>query len=113
MDWLNRILGRKPSSAQVAKNRLKLVLSYDRTNLTPEMLNVIQDEIVHVISAHLDIDRTGMSISTQRAENGDHLIADIPIRSLRPMRSVPEPTRAGRAEPPPIPRRQKKDYRRR
>ncbi len=91
MDWLSRLLGRTPSSAQIAKNRLKVVLSYDRTNLTPEMLNTLQDEIVAAISRHLEIDRAGMSVSTQRGEQGDHLVADIPIRGMRAPRPTPEP----------------------
>ncbi|MGB8643802.1 MAG: cell division topological specificity factor MinE [Anaerolineae bacterium] len=84
MGWLDKLLGRSASSAEIAKNRLKVVLSYDRTNLTPDMLTTIQDEIVSAISRHLDIDRDGMTFSTQRGESGDHLVADIPIRGMRP-----------------------------
>ncbi len=97
MEWLRRIFGGSVSSAEIAKNRLKVVLSYDRTNITPEMLNLLQDEIVNVISQHLDIDRMGMTVSTQRGDNGDHLVADIPIRGLRPFRPSPPPPR------PPVP----------
>ncbi len=91
MDWLSKLFGRSPTSAQIAKNRLKLVISYDRTNLTPEMLTTLQDEIVTAISRHLDIDRSGMTFSTQRGDNGDHLIADIPIRGIRAQRPEPQP----------------------
>ncbi len=91
MDWLNKVLGRNVSSAQIAKNRLKVVLSYDRTNLTPDMLTMLQDEIVTAISRHLDIDREGMTFSTQRGDSGDHLVADIPIRGVRAPRPTPEP----------------------
>jgi cell division topological specificity factor len=90
MNWLARLLGRGPSSAEIAKSRLKLVLSYDRTNLTPEMLTTLQEELVQVLSKHLDIDRAKMTVSTQRGDGGDHLIADIPIKSLR-RPSAPEP----------------------
>lgn len=83
MNWLSHLLGRSTTSAEIAKNRLKLVLTYDRTNLTPEMMNVLQDEIVTAISRHLEIDRAGMSFATQRGEDGDHLVADIPIISSR------------------------------
>ncbi len=91
MEWLSRLLGRSETSAQIAKNRLKVVLSYDRTNLTPEMLTMLQDEIVSAISRHLDIDREGMTFSTQRSDNGDHLVADIPIRGMRAPQPTPEP----------------------
>ncbi len=94
MDWLSKLFRRPETSAEIAKNRLKLVLSYDRTNLTPELLNTLQDEIVSAISRHLEIDRAGMTVSTQRGDQGDHLVADIPIRSLRPARPTPEPAAA-------------------
>lgn len=90
-DWLARIFGQRVTSAEIAKNRLKVVLSYDRTNLTPEMLSTLQDEIVAAISRHLDIDRVGMTVSTQRGDSGDHLVADIPIRGVRPTRPAAPP----------------------
>ncbi len=94
MDWLNKVLGRSATSAEIAKNRLKVVLSYDRTNLTPDMLTMLQDEIVSAISRHLDIDREGMTFSTQRGDNGDHLVADIPIRGMRAPRPEQPPPAA-------------------
>ena len=33
--FLDRLLGREPKSAQQAKERLKLVLVHDRTDMTP------------------------------------------------------------------------------
>ncbi len=102
MEWLTRLFGGRPSSAEIAKNRLKVVLSYDRTNLTPDMLETLQSEIVNAISRHLDIDRSGMTVSTQRGEKGDHLVADIPIRGVRATVSIHE------TASPPAPRRRKK-----
>jgi cell division topological specificity factor len=99
MNWLSRLLGRSTSSAEIAKNRLKLVLTYDRTNLTPEMMNLLQDEIVGVISRHLDIDRGGMVFTTQRGDERDHLVADIPIIGSR----FPKPAKS--ASSPGAPRR--------
>ncbi len=111
MDWLSRVFGRAPTSAEIAKNRLKVVLSYDRTNLTPEMLTTLQDEIVAAISRHLDIDREGMTFSTQRGERGDHLVADIPIRGVRPPSPLPElevPVQAATPVHPPAKKKHKK-----
>ena len=117
MDWLSRLFGRNVSSAQIAKNRLKLVLSYDRTNITPEMLTMLQDEIVKAISKHLEIDRDGMTFETQRGDNGDHLVADIPIRSVHtpppveePVPVVPEPAIRKPPPPPTYRKKHKKKY---
>jgi cell division topological specificity factor len=109
MNWLSRLLGHSTPSAEIAKNRLKLVLTYDRTNLTPEMMNLLQDEIVGVISRHLDIDRGGMMFTTQRGDERDHLVADIPIIGSRYPKpntgAVPVPPRrrsARRTSKPPV-----------
>lgn len=103
MNWLSRLFGQSTPSAEIAKNRLKLVLTYDRTNLTPEMMNLLQDEIVGVISRHLDIDRAGMMFTTQRGDDRDHLVADIPIVGSRFPKSE-----KGASSPPPRRRRSSK-----
>lgn len=83
MNWLSRLFGVQPPSAQVAKDRLKVVLSYDRTNITPELIERLKDDIVDAISSHIEIDRAGIEITTEHGEKGEHLIADIPIRATR------------------------------
>lgn len=84
MKRFSQFFSRPPTSAEIAKGRLKLVLSFDRSKLTPELLDLLQDDLVRAISQHVDIDRDGMRITTQRGENGgDRLIADIPIRAVR------------------------------
>jgi cell division topological specificity factor len=78
MSLLDRLLGRSnfPGSGDVAKKRLKLVLEYDRSNLTPEELEKIRDEIIRSISRHVAIDSDDVEISLQR--NG-RLVAEIPL----------------------------------
>ncbi len=84
MSWLDSLFGRKPASAQVAKSRLKFAIQIDRSNLSPELLNSLQEDIIRAISQRIDIDRDGMKITTERGESGQRLIADIPIKSVRP-----------------------------
>jgi septum formation topological specificity factor MinE len=39
MSWLNALFGRRePTSREIAKNRLQLVLVQDRVNLSPHLL---------------------------------------------------------------------------
>ncbi|HZQ10725.1 MAG TPA: cell division topological specificity factor MinE [Anaerolineae bacterium] len=85
MNWFNSLFRREPAgSAAVAKNRLKIAIQIDRSNLSPELLNVLQDDIVRAISQRVDIDRAGMRITTERGEGGQRrIIADIPIKSVR------------------------------
>ena len=83
MSWLDNLFKRNAPSAKVAKSRLKVAISIDRSNLTPEMLSILQDDIVRAISQRLDIDTEGMKITTERGEGGQRLIADIPYKRVR------------------------------
>jgi len=80
--FLDRLLGRK-SSANSAKERLQLVLIHDRTNLSPGVLEALRDEIVQVISRHVDIDPSGVRLQMEEVGRRQRLIADIPLKSSR------------------------------
>jgi cell division topological specificity factor len=79
MGWFN--FGRK-RSAQSAKERLQFVLIQDRTNLTEEELRTLKDEILQVISQHVDIDSQAVQITVEHDGRAQRLVADIPLKSL-------------------------------
>jgi cell division topological specificity factor len=79
--WLDRLLGQKETSASKARERLKLVLINDRTDLTPEALERLKNEIVTVISHYVDIDPNNIRIDMTQEGREQRLVADIPIRS--------------------------------
>ncbi len=76
----------QPTSREEAKQRLQLVLVHDRNQIEPGMLEMIKDEIIAVISKHLDIDRTGVQVNFTEGERESKLVADIPLSSKRPAR---------------------------
>lgn len=69
-------------SAQSAKERLQLVLIHDRTDLTPAEFDALKDELLEVISRHVDIDPSGVTIDVEHDGRSQRLIADIPLRSV-------------------------------
>lgn len=85
MDFLTRIFKRvqDKNSADIAKQRLQLMLAQDRTHISPEMLNVLKDEIITVISQHVEIDRTHVQFALTHTSQGEHLIATIPVVGAR------------------------------
>lgn len=83
---LNTLLGREKKSARTAKERLKLVLIHDRTDLNPGKLEALKDELIEVISRHIDIDPSAVSIEMAQDGRQQRLIADIPLRPMRRMR---------------------------
>ena len=79
---------RKNSSKNIAKERLKLVLVHDRVNCSTQILEMLKNDIVKVISNYMEIDLDEMDIQitqTRTEENGNVpvLLANIPIKSMR------------------------------
>jgi cell division topological specificity factor len=81
--FFDRLLGRDQSSAQAAKERMKLVLIHDRTDLTPGALEQLKDELIEVISRHIEIDPNAVHIEMAQDGRQQRLIADIPLRTAR------------------------------
>jgi cell division topological specificity factor len=79
--WLDRLLGQKETSAAKARDRLKLVLINDRTDLTPEALERLKNEIITVISHYVEIDPSNIHIDMTQEGREQRLVADIPIKS--------------------------------
>jgi len=71
----------KRNSASAAKDRLKLVLIHDRTNLPPGVMDDLRDELIEVISRHIDVDRDQVSIEIAQDGRDSRLLADIPLQS--------------------------------
>ena len=77
---------KKKSSGEVAKDRLKLLLVSDRSNCSPETMELIKNDIIQVISKYMEIDPEGLDIQiTQSSEEseGPALYANIPIVSIK------------------------------
>ena len=80
---------RKKSSGDVAKDRLKLLLISDRANCSPEIMELIKNDIIKVISKYMEIDSDGLDIQiTQTESEGENgrvpaLCANIPIKDMK------------------------------
>lgn len=79
--FFGRLSGRTPS-AKSAKERLQLVLIHDRTDLTTAELEALKDDLLEVISRHVDIDPQAVQIGVERNGREQRLVADIPLRSV-------------------------------
>ena len=80
MSWIKRLRGQqKPSSRETAKQRLQLVLVHDRSEISPGLLELIKDEIIAVISKHIEIDTDGVQVAFTQSDRENKLVADIPL----------------------------------
>ncbi len=82
-----KFFSKKPSSKDIARDRLKLVLVHDRANCSPELLEKIRGEILAVLDKYVNIDSSKLDIrisSDEKEFDGKPaLIANIPIMSMK------------------------------
>lgn len=82
-------LSSKGSSKDVAKERLRSILVQDRTNVYPQYLDMIKNDIVRVISDYIEIDPNGLEIKIdnviRRSDNASipELVANVPIKRMK------------------------------
>ena len=86
---LSKIFGKPKNSKDVAKDRLKMVLVYDRANVSPQFLEMLKSEIIKVISNYVDVDESALDIQLTKTKSDDGermvpaLYANIPIRNIK------------------------------
>ena len=80
MNFFRKLFAKEPSGAQLAKQRLQVVLVQDHLAMPPGTMEAIKAEIMEVISRHLEIDPEGVEVAVERRGSGDELVANIPVR---------------------------------
>jgi cell division topological specificity factor len=80
MGFLGSLFGQsRPTSREIAKSRLQLVLVHDRVNLSPQLLQLLKDELIAVISKYVEIDVNGVEVGLSQSKRQSRLTADIPV----------------------------------
>ena len=81
---------KKKSSSTVAKDRLKLVLVYDRTGTSSnnDMIEMMKKDIMGVISKYIDIDEREFELDIKTIKTpgegiSSELVANIPIKNVK------------------------------
>ena len=89
MDLFKIFSRRDRDSKSVAKERLKLVLVHDRSDLSPKFLEMVEGDIIRVIKEYAEIDEEGLDIKLTRMKREiddlpmSALVANIPIIRIR------------------------------
>lgn len=82
-------LFKRKNSGEVAKDRLKLLLVSDRANCSPEIMEMIKNDIIAVISKYMEIDSDGLDIQITQTQSENNngsvpaIFANIPIKDMK------------------------------
>ncbi len=87
--FLNRVTRSRSSQASgsVAKDRLKLVLIHDRTDIPPAIMEELRDELMGVIARYVDFVREDVEVHITRESRSSRLVAEVPLRNQPRTRS--------------------------
>ena len=88
-DLINRLLRRQQASAETAKQRLQLVLAHDRSDLNPELLQRMRQEILEVVSRYVEIDVDEGEVTLETEDRVTALVANLPIKRARSLPLIP------------------------
>lgn len=90
MSILSNFFKSSENSSDIAKNRLKVALTYDRAVCSPEIMDQMKNDIIDVISKYVDIDtdRLDIKMTKEEMESGtaNVVLANIPIKGSRNFR---------------------------
>ncbi len=83
---------KKQKSSSIAKDRLKLVLIYDRTGTSSNnnMIEMMRRDILRVIKEYVEIDENEFELDIKTSNTGkdgltSEIVANIPIKKVKKM----------------------------
>jgi cell division topological specificity factor len=84
---LFKMFSSKPSPKEVAKDRLQLILIHDRSDVSPEFLEIIKGEILKVLSQYAEFDNRDIDVRLTKTDESEGaspaLVASIPIKNMK------------------------------
>lgn len=79
---------RRKNSCSFAKDRIKLLLVSDRTNCSPDIVDKMKRDIVHVMSKYVEVDMESVEVQIAQSQKAGEdsvptLFANVPIRNIK------------------------------
>jgi cell division topological specificity factor len=94
MAWgtlVQRFWGNKGSAGQ-AKDRLQVVLLYDRLGISADQMEALRKDILETISRHIAVDSDRVTIDFLHSHSPAEVVINAPVRRTRPRMEAPKPS---------------------
>ena len=82
------------NAKDVACNRLRVVLTQDRTNLTPELLQRMRRELVELLSKYVEMDKDALELNFDQEGDQMALMLSIPVIRAKDEKEIEEALKA-------------------
>lgn len=84
MSLIDRLFGKKPKSASVARDRLQIIIAQERHNRdnqsnTPDYLPTLQKELLEVLSKYVKVELNDINIAHEKQDGVDVLALNITL----------------------------------
>ena len=79
MSLIDFLFGKKQQSAQVARDRLQIVIAQERATQTPDYLPTLQKELLQVLSKYVHVSLKDIQISQEKKNGMDVLALNITL----------------------------------
>jgi len=78
--FMKRLFRRRPKSADVAAERLKIILAHERRGVSAPLMEQMKEEIIQVISKFVDIDPSHIEVRMTDEADIEMLEVTVPFQ---------------------------------
>ena len=81
-ELLRQLFQRRPKSAQVAAERLKIILAHERRGVSAPMMEQMKEEIIRVVSKFVDVDPRNIEVRLTDEADIEMLEVTVPFNRV-------------------------------
>ncbi|MDK4681127.1 cell division topological specificity factor MinE [Kingella negevensis] len=103
MSLIDKLFGKKPKTATLARDRLQIIITQERASRdaesnTPDYLPTLQKELLEVLSKYVKIELNDINISREEQDGVEMLALNITLPETKAAETQPENAETPKSE---------------